>query len=177
MANPESISVELVAHDPRWAGAADLEGKLIAGVLGSTLLTIHHVGSTSITSIAAKPIVDLLPVVSNLEGLDAKRLAIEALGYEWWGQLGLPGRRYCTKTDPASGRRTFQLHCYQEGSSEIVRHLAFRDYLRANPELAREYEREKVRCQALSPNDSHAYTACKSEWIRRVEKQALSAQR
>jgi GrpB-like predicted nucleotidyltransferase (UPF0157 family) len=67
-----------------------------------------------------------------------------------------------------------QLHCYIEGSPEIVRHLAFRDYLREHPEIARAYDQEKAHCQRLYPYDSHAYGDCKSAWVRRIELEALS---
>jgi GrpB-like predicted nucleotidyltransferase (UPF0157 family) len=67
-----------------------------------------------------------------------------------------------------------QLHCYETGSSEIIRHLAFRDYLRARPDLAYEYEQEKVRCQAMHPDNTHSYGACKSAWIKRIERLALT---
>jgi GrpB-like predicted nucleotidyltransferase (UPF0157 family) len=134
---------------------------------------VHHVGSTSIPNICAKPIVDLMPVVSSLAKLDEYRGHIEALGYEWWGELGLPGRRYCTRNDLDTGRRLIQLHFYERGSSEIERHIAFRDYLRGRSDLARAYEQEKVRCQALHPNNTHAYGACKSDWIKCIEAEAL----
>ncbi|WP_280140611.1 MULTISPECIES: GrpB family protein [Filomicrobium] len=73
-----------------------------------------------------------------------------------------------------TGRRLVQLHCYGQGSAEIPRHLAFRDYLLEHPEIARAYNQEKLRCQALNPNDSHAYGDCKAGWVRRVEAEALA---
>ena len=171
---PPPFTVELKPHDPQWASKAEAESQMLAVAIGSCLLGVHHIGSTAITDIHAKPILDLMPVVASLAELDDRRQQIETLGYEWWGELGLPGRRYCSKSDPATGRRLVQLHCYAEGSREITRHLAFRNYLRARPELARAYEREKIRCQALNPDDSHAYGDCKGRWIERVEAEALT---
>lgn len=170
---PPSIPVELLPHDPAWMGVAEAETLRLAQALGPVLRGVHHVGSTAIPGIHAKPIIDLMPVVEDLEALDGRRSVLERLGYAWWGELGLPGRRYCTWDDP-TGRRRFQLHAYAQGSSEISRHLAFRDHLRRHPEVAADYDREKARCQRLHPDDSHAYSDCKSDWIRRVETQALA---
>jgi len=171
---PPPFRVELLPHDPRWARNAGDEGRALAAAIGSCLLKVHHIGSTAIPGIHSKPVLDLMPVITNLAALDNCRHEIEALGYEWWGELGLSGRRYCTKSDPETGRRLVQLHCYSEGSLEITRHLAFRDYLKEQPDVARAYDREKVRCQALHPNDSHAYGDCKEGWIKKIEADALA---
>lgn len=171
---PPPIKVELQLHDPQWAKNAMAESKALASILGATLLTVHHVGSTAIPGIHAKLVLDLIPVVTSLSELDRRQTDIEALGYEWWGELGLPGRRYCTKTDPVTGRRLTQFHCYVEGSPEITRHLAFRDYLRENPDIAAAYDREKAHCQSLNPDDSHAYGDCKEAWIKKIEAEALA---
>src|SRR5262245_2942500 len=143
---PPPIKVELVPHDGAWAPAATAEGERLISALAPVLLAVHHVGSTAIPGIVAKPILDLVPVATSVAALDACRPAVEALGYEWWGELGLPGRRYCTRSDPVTGRRLIQLHCYARGSPEIDRHLAFRDYLRHRPDVAEAYAREKERC-------------------------------
>ena len=96
-----------------------------------------------------------------------------ALGYESLGEFGLPGRRYCRENDPATGKRQFQLHCYAKGSPEIARHLAFRDYLRAHPAKAEEYEAEKIRAAALHPDNTLDYNAEKNDWIKATEIVAL----
>jgi len=171
---PPPFKVELLPHDRQWAKQAEAEGRVLAQAVGLCLLKTHHIGSTAIPDIHAKPILDLMPVVRSLAALDGRKQQIETLGYEWWGEFGLPGRRYCTKSDPESGRRLVQLYCYAEGSPEITRHLAFRDYLRRNPEVARAYDREKMRCQALNPDNSHAYADCKGGWIKKIEAKALS---
>ncbi|MFK3789604.1 MULTISPECIES: GrpB family protein [Pseudomonas] len=170
---PAPIKVELLPHDPQWAEQARQIAQALQAVLGDNLLQVHHIGSTAIPGILAKPVLDLLPTVRSLAELDERQGALEALGYIWRGELGLPGRRYCSLDEPASGRRLAQLHCYAQGSPEIERHLAFRDHLRRHPDIAQAYQREKLRCQALHPDDSHAYSDCKDAWIQPVQAQAL----
>ena len=170
---PPPIAVKLHPYDPAWAEAARRETARLTATVGKVIITVHHIGSTAIPGICAKPILDLMPVVRSLAELEVSRSDIEKLGYAWWGEYGLPGRRYCTLDDRVTGERKVQLHCYEQTSSEIARHLAFRDYLRSRPDLAREYEAEKARCAKLHPRDSHSYTDCKSAWISHIEAEAL----
>jgi GrpB-like predicted nucleotidyltransferase (UPF0157 family) len=171
---PPPIPVKLHQHDRRWAAVAEAEGARLANAT-TAILEVHHIGSTAIPGLLAKPIIDLLGVATSLADLDRERAAIEALGYTWHGEYGLAERRYCTLSDTETGERLVQLHCYPQGEFSIRRHLLFRDYLRARPEFAAAYEREKKRCAELYPNDSHAYGACKAMWIEQVEDQAIKA--
>ena len=171
---PPAFKVELTDHDPHWSVAALAEASILRDALGSALLIVHHIGSTAIPGLRAKPVLDLLPVVRSLDEMDSRKTNLEQIGYDWWGEFGLPGRRYVTKNEPGAGRRIVQLHCYDIGAPDIDRHLAFRDYLRKRPEIVASYGREKDRCWALNPDDSHAYGACKSAWIEAVETAALA---
>ena len=168
------MAVRLVPHDPRWAETAAIEAARIRHAAGLSMIAVEHIGSTSVPGLVAKPTLDLLGIASSLADLDAMRPAIEAIGYGWHGEYKLPRRRYCTLEDAAMRARLVNLHCYAQGDPEITRHLAFRDLLRADPAVAAEYAAEKRRCAALHPEDSHAYTDCKSAWIGRVKAEALA---
>lgn len=169
----EYMKVELVAHDPGWASKAAAEAHRLRGVIGDNLIVVRHIGSTAIPGIMAKPIIDLMPLVRSLAALDRQAEAIKALGYEWRGEFGLAGRRYFTFDDPASGQRHFNVHAYQHDHSDMRRHLAFRDYLRAHPDEAKAYEAQKQRAAALHPDDVLAYNDAKSDWIKQCEQRAL----
>ena len=169
---PPPIRVELVPHSDEWSAAARAEAERLRDGLGGGggggagwLVAVHHVGSTAVPGICAKPILDLLPEVRSLAELDAARAAVEALGYAWWGEFGIRGRRYCTLDDAATGRRRVQLHCFATGHPEVAAMLAFRDYLRAHPGKAAEYEAAKRGAAAEHGDDSHAYTDAKAPWI------------
>ena len=166
-------AVRLLPHDPQWAEQASVEAARILKATWPAIVEMHHVGSTAIAGIAAKPIIDLVGVSPSLASLEAARPVIESLGYGWHGDYGVPGRRFCTLSDPKSGLRRFHLHCYAGGDHSIRRHLAFRDYLRARPDQAEAYQLMKRGCAEKHPDDSHAYTECKDRWIKRVEAEAL----
>lgn len=172
--NTAPIPVELVPHKPEWRQRAASEIRSLKVALGDRLLIVHHIGSTSVPGILAKPIVDLLPVVRDCAALDEIEPDVRALGYDWMGEFGLPGRRYCRLHNPLTGKREVQLHFYAPGNPEIPRHIAFRDYLRTNPAIAKAYEAEKVRAASLQPFDTQAYNAEKNCWIKRTQADALA---
>lgn len=169
--NAASNPVVLVHYNPEWPETAARLARQL-GKLAPTLVAVHHIGSTSVPGLVAKPIIDLMPLVTALADLDSKRAVVEQLGYIWHGPFGMEGRRYCTFSD-SSGNRIAQLHFFQSDSPQADRHLAFREYLRAHPTIAAEYAREKYRARELHPQDSHAYTDEKSAWIRSAEEKAL----
>ena len=113
-----------------------------------------------------------MPVVTELTKLDDQRQSVEALGYRWHGEFGIPGRRYCTLANEV-GLRIAQLHFFKTDSPHVERHIAFRDFLRAHPEEANAYAIEKRRAQNLRPTNSHAYADEKHKWIRAAETKAL----
>jgi GrpB-like predicted nucleotidyltransferase (UPF0157 family) len=154
---PEAIPVILAAYNPDWPtmAASHTEG---LRVLGSVLVIVHHIGSTAVPGLAAKPIIDLMPLVTDLADLDRERCRVEALGYNWHGEFGISGRRYCTLCDQ-TGIRIVQLHFFKAGSPYAERHIAFRDYLRAHPEAASAYENEKRRARETSTPMIHMPTA------------------
>jgi GrpB-like predicted nucleotidyltransferase (UPF0157 family) len=170
----DRVEVELRMHDPAWEWTAMQEARRLAEALGRNLIAIHHIGSTAVPGIKAKPTIDLMPIVRSLSVLDARSDAVRALGYECRGEFGLPGRRYYTRSTPDTGRRLFNVHAYEHKSAEIDRHLAFCDYLRQHPQEARAYEAEKERAATLHPNDTLAYNDAKASWLKPCELRALA---
>jgi GrpB-like predicted nucleotidyltransferase (UPF0157 family) len=146
-------------------------GRWMEGV--PELLKVHHIGSTSVPGLPAKPVIDLLPVFTDAAARDRAKAAVAALGYDWLGEKGLAGRAYARRDCPETGRRLFHAHCHAGGHPGIRRHLAFRDALRDNAALRAGYTSVKAACAARHPDGGRDYQACKSEWIDQVEAKAL----
>jgi GrpB-like predicted nucleotidyltransferase (UPF0157 family) len=158
--------------DPGWSEAFRLEARRIRAAFGALLIELHHIGSTAVPGLPAKPVIDILAVVSNVRALDAQTAQFEALGYEVMGEFGLPGRRYFRRDD-SNGVRTHQVHAYAaESSSEIERHLNFRDYIREHPETARAYANLKQRLADDCHGDMRCYSDGKTAFIREIEQRA-----
>jgi GrpB-like predicted nucleotidyltransferase (UPF0157 family) len=163
--------VVLADYDPAWPELARAYARDLA-FLDDVVLAVHHFGSTAVPGLIAKPIIDLIVMVESLEALEARRADVEANGYGWHGEYGIKGRRFLTR-DGANGERLVNIHMFQADSMEVMRHIAFRDYLCAHPQAAHAYAREKRRAQALHPGDSHKYADEKDAWIRIEELKAL----
>lgn len=168
------MPVDLVPHDARWAERATHEAARLREALGANLLEVHHIGSTAILGIVAKPIVDLMPEVRAIAAVDEANDAMAALGFCAHGEFGIEGRRYFTWVNPASGQRELHVHVFERGSEHVTRHLAFRDFMCALPTEARAYEAEKRRCRDLHPTNSRAYSEAKSPWIAAAQERALA---
>ncbi len=165
-----------MAPDPAWNGLAEREIARWRQTV-SGLTTMHHIGSTSVPGLPAKPIIDLLPVFRDTVAQRDARTAIESLGYEWLGEYGLSGRVYARFTDKETGQRSIHAHGYVDGHPDVIRHLAFRDALRANATLRAAYSSIKAACAARHPEGGEGYGRCKSAWINKVEVIALERQK
>ncbi len=164
--------VQVHPPNPQWPQAFEAEAAQVSRVLGDNLVHIHHIGSTAIPNIHAKPIIDMLAEVSDIDRVDACNAAMATLGYTALGEYGLPGRRYFRKHNEAGGR-THHLHTFQLGSLEVIRHLAFRDFMRANPNCAQQYSDLKRTLAAQYPNDIDGYMDGKDEFVKAMEKRAM----
>lgn len=163
--------VEVVPHSPRWRDAFEAEAKRVAAALGENVVAVHHIGSTAIPNIYAKPIIDLLVEVRDIVEVDGRRSMMEALGYEVMGEFGIQGRRYFRKDD-REGVRTHQVHAFEAGSAQVERHLAFRDYMIANPEAARKYSELKRRLAQEHPQNIDGYMDGKDDFIKEMDRRA-----
>ena len=162
--------IVVVPHDPAWAAAHEAEAARILGALPGIVLEVIHIGSTAVPGLCAKPVIDLGLEV-DLARMDAEANVMAGLGYEAYGEFGLPGRRFFRRFDP-QGVATHHAHAYQAGNRELARHVAFRDYLCARPEVAQEYGALKQKLAALHPNDRTGYGNAKDPFIK--EHQALA---
>jgi len=166
------MTVFVVPYSPHWVKAFEQEAKAIRRALPDVQIVLHHIGSTAIPGILAKPIIDILGVVDDLEALDQRSARMGDLGYEVMGPFGIEGRRYFRKFD-ATGRRTHHLHVFSQGSPHIERHLAFRDYLRNNPMKAAAYSDLKAKITTGEAVSWDEYMDAKGPFIAETEKAAL----
>jgi len=170
--------ITVVAYDPAWPAEFARESASVSQAINPVLIAIHHIGSTAIPGMWAKPVIDMLAIVSNIAELDGRNelgepnAKMQALGYEAMGEFGIPGRRYFRK-DNAAGMRTHQIHAFQIGSPQIERHLAFRDFLTAHGQYAARYAELKRCLAARYPNDLAAYMDGKDAFIREIDAKAL----
>ncbi len=166
----EQRDVELVPHNPEWSVQADQEAKRILDSLSFPIIGIYHIGSTSVPGLKAKPILDFVLEVENLANVIDNYDLFEGLGYSSKGEFGIPGRQFFTRD--TNDERTHHLHIFEKGHPDIERHLVFRDFLRANPNAAREYEKLKEKLAKQFPNASGDYTEAKSDFILSMDEVA-----
>jgi GrpB-like predicted nucleotidyltransferase (UPF0157 family) len=164
-------AIRLVEHDATWAARARDELARISAALGQLAVRVDHVGSTAVPGLAAKPIVDLQASVAAITPVDAYVAPLERLGYLFVPDPASPEFHFFAK--PPERPRAFHLHVCEAGSRDERRHLAVRDYLRAHPDAAGEYDAFKRALVAAAPGDRLAYIAGKEPFMRALEERAL----
>ncbi|PIC77892.1 MULTISPECIES: GrpB family protein [Sporosarcina] len=165
------MKVEVVEYNNQWPELFKIESQKIATVFEEELVSIHHIGSTSVEGLSAKPIIDIMPVVKTIENVDALSTQMNEIGYEALGEFGMKGRRYFRKGEQT---RTHQIHVFQEDNLyDIARHLAVRDYLLVHPEESKLYGKLKMKLAAMFPDDIQSYMDGKNLFVKELERKAL----
>ena len=166
--------VVIVPYDPRWPVTFAREREALVAALAHVIagvVAIEHVGSTSVPGCAAKPVIDIMLGARTLrDGLRCITPVVR-LGYECMGEYGIPGRLYFRKGQP----RSHHIHLVEHGGDFWERHIAFRDVLRARPDLVEQYGELKRELAAKFGDDRIGYTEAKTPFIEAAVAQARAA--
>jgi GrpB-like predicted nucleotidyltransferase (UPF0157 family) len=165
-ATEDRIAIE--PYDLAWPAAFEREADALRQVLPTDVkLTIEHVGSTAVPRLAAKPVIDIVLVVSDRSAWPKLVEPIESLGYVFWADNPDPDRLFFVKgMPPYGGGRTHHVHV--RTPEDAAEALLFRDHLRSHPETAAEYEALKRSLASRHPTDREAYTDAKDEFVQKI---------
>ncbi|MFD1039705.1 GrpB family protein [Virgibacillus byunsanensis] len=163
--------VEVCSYNEKWPLMFAEEVKKIKLIYGNEIIDIHHIGSTSVPGLKAKPIIDIMPIVKDIEHVDKYNQDMKNIGYEPKGENGIPKRRYFQKGGDV---RSHHVHIYQVRSYEIKRHLAFRDYLRKHQDVMNSYGEWKEKLAQQFPCDIESYITGKDRLAKELEVKALN---
>lgn len=162
------INVQAYQHE--WKQLFEVEAEKLRDIFIDNAIAIHHIGSTAVTGLSAKAVIDIMIEVQHIEAVDALSNSMRALGYEVLGENGIAGRRYFQK---GGNNRTHHVHVFEKGSEHIIRHLAFRDYLREHSEVAKQYGDLKQSLAQQFPKNIAAYIEGKNDVVLSIEKEAV----
>lgn len=156
--------VYLVPWTSEWEDEFELEKKRIENVIGQSIVAVHHIGSTAVKNLSAKPILDIAIEIKNFNDGVQVSLLLEGFGYAYKGTNILPDRHYLIKGEP----RTHQIHMYQSGNKYLLEQLKFRDHLRKNDEDRLEYEQLKLKLAQANKDNKHNYADAKTAFIKSI---------
>jgi GrpB-like predicted nucleotidyltransferase (UPF0157 family) len=145
---PKKVKLmRVVPYDDRWPDTFRMETDHLVHILEPGAISIHHIGSTSVPGLCAKPVIDILVEAPDLAAVDQAAPDLERRRYMAKGEYGIPGRRYFSRPATPSESKV-HIHAFRRGSAHVERHLQFRDYLRAHPTVAARYCALKQRLAA-----------------------------
>ncbi|MTD38278.1 GrpB family protein [Erwinia sp. CPCC 100877] len=165
--------VEVITYSEKWQQQFEQEKQLLQVLFAKELVAVHHIGSTAIQQISAKPIIDILVVVTDIEQVENYNEEMRKLGYMDFGENGIAGRRFLAK---GGERRSHHVHVFEKNHPEIDRHLAFRDYLNDHPEQAQAYSQLKKQLAQQFPLDIEKYMSGKDHLIKEIDRKAAEWQ-
>lgn len=164
------MKIVLYEYSEEWISLFEKEKHLLQKALGLENCIIEHIGSTSVKGLVAKPIIDIMIGLFDFSLADTFIVEIKTLGYEYIPEYEdvMPYRRFFKKI--IDEKVTHHLHMVSEGSEFWRRHILFRDYLRTNSDIAKQYAALKKDLATREWNDTNEYAEAKSEFIRKIEK-------
>ena len=165
-------NIEIVEYRPEWLVLFEHEKAAIMERCRPRVMEVHHVGSTSVPGLAAKPILDIMPVVANPDDGEDAVEPMATLGYRYRDENGLPGRFYFDKI--VDGRTVVHAHMYPQDHFDVRKLVAFRDHLRTHQEAALAYERLKRELASKYRDDRVSYTDAKGAFINEITAAALA---
>lgn len=158
-------TVNVEPYDPHWpARFSHIKRNAMAALKGVTT-RIEHVGSTSVSGLAAKPVIDVDVVVATTSELKAAIDALRPLGYVHRGELGIAGRHAFKYMGPPDGGGKRNFYVCLQGSDSLLNHLILRDYLRSHPEAAAEYSAVKLENARKFSRNIDGYVEAKTRLI------------
>ena len=174
---PTQENIEIVPYDPGWPGAFEEEAARLRTALKTLALRIDHHGSTAIPGLGAKPIIDIQISVATLKPLSTYGAKLEEVGYV---HVPHPDDSFCPFFHrPIQWPHSHHVHVVERGGREERRTLAFRDYLREDPDVSRDYEDVKrtvaAQIVAADPDSRERYAVAKTDFIERVVGLAVTA--
>ncbi len=155
-------AVEVVPYDPAWPAAYQAEEARLRAALGGRILAIHHIGSTAVPGLDAKPIIDILVTVGRLEEAVACIPPLRKLGYAFIDYPQNRDRRFFRKGKP----RSHHLHIVEQDSPDLRDKLAFRDALRTDPVLRQRYADLKIQLATRYQDDRATYSERKTAFVK-----------
>lgn len=161
--------IVVVPYENHWNEKFQIEAKRLKAAMPE-LVKVHHIGSTSVPGLAAKPIVDMIMEVEDIERVDNWNECFEKLGYIVKGENGISGRRFFIHG--TEEKRSYHLHVFETGNPEIIRHLAFRDYMMEHCEEAEAYATLKRELAEKFTYDGDQYTEGKTDFVRNIDEKA-----
>jgi GrpB-like predicted nucleotidyltransferase (UPF0157 family) len=161
--------IEVVSHNPKWEQKFKEEANKIKKIFEEIFIDIYHIGSTAIPAIKAKPIIDIMVEVKDINKVNRYNKQMEKLGYVALGEYGIPKRRFFQK---GGNKRTHHVHIFEKGSPQINRHIDFRDYLILHPNIAEEYSRLKEKLSKKYRYDIDKYQEGKESFMKKIDKLA-----
>jgi GrpB-like predicted nucleotidyltransferase (UPF0157 family) len=163
------MKVRLSEYSENWTVMYDKEAQFLKTIFGDEVIAFEHFGSTSVKGLKAKPVIDMMCIVKNIENVDVLNEKMATLGYDVAGEWGIEGRRLFRK---GGENRTHHIHFYQFDNPQIERHLIFRDYLRSHPDEVERYSSFKEELSRRYENTSE-YSPAKKSFVKEMEQRAL----